>query len=288
MFDKVVMMSEMNGEDRWLVFGLDKERYALNVSRAIELTRVSDDSVCVLPGMPSCFRGAINLRGRLVPLLDLRLVLGMRSAADETNELVELFDTREKDHVNWLRELEACVEEERPFKLATDPHRCAFGQWYDRLTMDKEEREALTGRDLSLETVLEAFDEPHKRIHAIAVRVTAHSEAGERAKALTIIEQTRDTDLQAMIELFGRAKALVRERRRPLVFVLEYEDVPLGLIMDHVHGVHGLDPAGVEPPPPMTTDSDLISGVYKDGEGLVTLLDAEGVFERYGARAQAA
>lgn len=288
MFDKVVMMSEMNGEDRWLVFGLDKERYALNVSRAIELTRVSDDSVCVLPGMPSCFRGAINLRGRIVPLLDLRLVLGMRSAADETNELVELFDTREKDHVNWLRELEACVEEERPFKLATDPHRCAFGQWYDRLTMDKEEREALTGRDLSLETVLEAFDEPHKRIHAIAVRVTAHSEAGERAKALTIIEQTRDTDLQAMIELFGRAKALVRERRRPLVFVLEYEDVPLGLIMDHVHGVHGLDPAGVEPPPPMTTDSDLISGVYKDGEGLVTLLDAEGVFERYGARAQAA
>jgi purine-binding chemotaxis protein CheW len=286
--DKVAMMSEMNGEDRWLVFDLNKQRYALNVSHAVELTRVSDDSVCVLPGMPSCFRGAINLRGRIVPLLDLRLVLGMRSAADETNELVELFDTREKDHINWLRELEACVEEERPFKLATDPHKCGFGQWYDGVMMDKSVREALTGHDLSLETVLEAFDEPHKRIHAIAVRVTAHSEAGERDKAFAIIEQTRDTDLQAMIELFGRAKALVRERRRPLVFVLEHDDVPLGLIMDHVHGVQGLDPAGVEPPPPMTTDSDLVSGVYKDGDGLVTLLDAEGVFERYGARAQAA
>lgn len=59
-----------------LVFELDDQRYALyltavrEVVRAVALTR--------LPGAPGVVEGAINLRGRVVPVLDLRARFGLR------------------------------------------------------------------------------------------------------------------------------------------------------------------------------------------------------------------
>jgi hypothetical protein len=94
-----------------------------------ELVMVSE--VASIPNMPDFVRGAINLRGRVMPLVDLRKRLGMVSATEETSELIRLMMQREQDHKNWLAELEACVRESREFKLTTDPHTCAFGKWYD-------------------------------------------------------------------------------------------------------------------------------------------------------------
>jgi chemotaxis signal transduction protein len=78
--------------------------------------------VASIPNMPDFVRGAINLRGRVMPLVDLRKRLGMVSASEETSEFIRLMMQREQDHKNWLAELEASVRERREFKLTTDPH----------------------------------------------------------------------------------------------------------------------------------------------------------------------
>ena len=81
--------------------------------------------------MPPEIRGVINLRGKVMQLIDLRVKLGLPSAKAEFDELIQLLHDREQDHHNWLTELEACVRERRPFKMAKDPHACKFGLWYD-------------------------------------------------------------------------------------------------------------------------------------------------------------
>ena len=84
------------------------------------------------PNMPrailqGCIRGVINLRGRVIPLIDLRKRMGLPSAADETKAFCDLLDQRERDHRKWLDELEASLAERRAFALTSD----ALGKWYD-------------------------------------------------------------------------------------------------------------------------------------------------------------
>lgn len=81
--------------------------------------------VTVISVVPGFMRGGgINLRGKVLPVIDLRLRMGKNSLAEESEELVNLLELREQDHTNWLIELEASVKEKRAFKLATNPHQC--------------------------------------------------------------------------------------------------------------------------------------------------------------------
>jgi purine-binding chemotaxis protein CheW len=62
-------------KDRYLTFHLGKEVYALPVLKIIEIVAFSP--VTPVPRAPDCVRGILNLRGRLVPVVDLRIRLGL-------------------------------------------------------------------------------------------------------------------------------------------------------------------------------------------------------------------
>ena len=61
-----------------LSFGLAEETYALPIIQIREITRLPP--VTRLPGSPSFLRGVINLRGAIVPLVDLREEFGLPPA----------------------------------------------------------------------------------------------------------------------------------------------------------------------------------------------------------------
>ena len=191
-------------------------------------------------------RGMITLRGRAIPLIDLRKLFGIASLAEEQQELVDALTAREEDHVNWLRELEDSVKEERDFKLATDPHKCKFGLWYDNFTTDY----------LLLKSLLPKFDVPHKRIHGIARQVIDHGAQGQHETAMAIIERTRDGELATMIKLFGEARRIIRADNRELAWVLQVDERPFAVSVDSVASVETL--------------------VEKAGEDVSDLLEAAG------------
>jgi purine-binding chemotaxis protein CheW len=64
---------------RALLLPLGEDTYALPVDAAREV--VSDPRPVPLPGAPGCVRGLINVRGEIVPLLDLGILLGASPAA---------------------------------------------------------------------------------------------------------------------------------------------------------------------------------------------------------------
>jgi purine-binding chemotaxis protein CheW len=66
--------------DKYLLFNLDGERYAVPILRVQEIIGIQD--VTPMPRMPEWLRGVINLRGKVIPVLDLRRKLGLAPGAD--------------------------------------------------------------------------------------------------------------------------------------------------------------------------------------------------------------
>jgi purine-binding chemotaxis protein CheW len=64
----------LNGA-RFLSFTLDSENYCLDILKVKELMGMT--SITPLPRTPHFIRGVINLRGQIIPIIDLRLKFGL-------------------------------------------------------------------------------------------------------------------------------------------------------------------------------------------------------------------
>lgn len=68
-------VSSINGTRQYLTFQLNDETFAIDVVQVREILEFS--TVTKVPQTPDYMRGVINLRGSVVPVLDMRLKFGM-------------------------------------------------------------------------------------------------------------------------------------------------------------------------------------------------------------------
>ena len=64
---------------QWVTFRLDNETYGINVMQVQEVLRYTE--IAPVPGAPSYVLGIINLRGNVVPVLDLAARFGLSLTA---------------------------------------------------------------------------------------------------------------------------------------------------------------------------------------------------------------
>ncbi|OGR04470.1 MAG: chemotaxis protein CheW [Deltaproteobacteria bacterium RIFOXYD12_FULL_50_9] len=62
---------------KYLTFALGKEQYGIGILKVREIIGVME--ITVVPHTPHYVKGVINLRGRVIPVLDLRLKFGMEA-----------------------------------------------------------------------------------------------------------------------------------------------------------------------------------------------------------------
>lgn len=82
---------EENRMMQYLTFTLGEEDFALSIDKVREVLNYT--TITTVPRMPEFLRGVINLRGNVVPVIDLRLKLGMAATqrtADTCIVIVEL------------------------------------------------------------------------------------------------------------------------------------------------------------------------------------------------------
>ena len=65
---------------KYLSFSLHKELYAVPVLKVREIIKLVP--VSQVPQLPSHIRGVVNLRGKIIPVLDLRMKFGMECSED--------------------------------------------------------------------------------------------------------------------------------------------------------------------------------------------------------------
>jgi len=65
--------------EKYLTFTLHYESYGIDVLKVREIIRLT--IITLVPQMPAYVRGVINLRGKIIPVTDLRLKFGFAEAA---------------------------------------------------------------------------------------------------------------------------------------------------------------------------------------------------------------
>ena len=65
-------------DEQVVVFDVYNESYAVNIARVHEIIRLQQ--ITVIPGAPDCVEGVINLRGKVIPVLDLRKRFSLHTA----------------------------------------------------------------------------------------------------------------------------------------------------------------------------------------------------------------
>ncbi|MCA9617995.1 MAG: purine-binding chemotaxis protein CheW [Myxococcales bacterium] len=75
---------------KYLTFALGAQEYGLPLLRVREIMAMMD--VTPVPLMPSYVRGVMNLRGKVIPVVDLRRKLGMTSTPDHDRKCIIVVD----------------------------------------------------------------------------------------------------------------------------------------------------------------------------------------------------
>ena len=75
---------------QYLTFTLEAEEFALDISKVREVLDYT--TITKVPRMPDFLRGVINLRGNVVPVVDLRMKLGMTATEKTVNTCIVIVD----------------------------------------------------------------------------------------------------------------------------------------------------------------------------------------------------
>lgn len=77
--DVLAFNDDDNLEDMYLTFGVDVEEYGVGIVYVTEI--VGMQKIMEVPDVPHFIRGVINLRGKVIPVMDVRARFGMKEEA---------------------------------------------------------------------------------------------------------------------------------------------------------------------------------------------------------------
>ena len=81
---------EISEVTQYLTFNLGDEEFALEIAQVREVLDYT--TITKVPRMPEFLRGVINLRGNVVPVIDLRLKLGMSAAKNTVDTCIVIVE----------------------------------------------------------------------------------------------------------------------------------------------------------------------------------------------------
>lgn len=240
----------------WLIFKLNNEYYTFNTQLVSGIMTLPSEIIS-MPKAPAHIRGVFELRGEIIPLVDLRVLFGMKSLLTEYHEFVDMLEQRRQDHIHWVEELKASAAEKRPFTLATNPHECAFGKWYYNFQSDLH----------SVNHHLRKIEEPHKKLHEAAIEVQncqQNCESCERKECLKeIFKRLSEDYVPKILSLLEEAKEAFKDDYREMVVVVKKNNQKFGVITDEIVSVENLENVSTKETTESFHASEFISGVKK-------------------------
>jgi len=82
-----------NVENTYLTFHVEGEEYAVSVAHVTEIVRLQ--KMFAMPDVPEYIRGVINLRGKVIPLLDVRARFGLPEAPYTDRTVIVVLELEE-------------------------------------------------------------------------------------------------------------------------------------------------------------------------------------------------
>ena len=102
-------VTEISEAVQYLTFKLDEEVFALDVAKVREILDFTD--ITKVPQTPDFMRGVINLRGSVVPVVDMRLKFGMSMTEKTVNTCIVVVEVATEGETTVLGALADSVQE---------------------------------------------------------------------------------------------------------------------------------------------------------------------------------
>lgn len=139
---------------RYLTFVLDKQQYAVPIMAVREINQLT--SITPVPRTPSFILGVINLRGKIIPVADLRLKFGMSKSEFSRQTCIVVIETDAGhvgmvvDEVNDVVELQAGHIEPPPqLGARTDmQYLMGIGKFQERVLILIDIHSALSSKEI--------------------------------------------------------------------------------------------------------------------------------------------
>ena len=102
-------VSEIKETRQYLTFKLDEEVFAIDVAKVREVLEIT--TITKIPKTPEFMSGVINLRGSVVPVVDLRLCFEMSKTAKTVNTCIIVVEVLLEGEATVIGALADSVEE---------------------------------------------------------------------------------------------------------------------------------------------------------------------------------
>ena len=124
-------------EEHLVSFNLAGEEYAFNITNVREILKVPE--ITAVPNVPAYVKGLFTIRNQLLPIIDLRHMLGLAELVSEYQLVVDRAMAEQK---RLEEKVINALELGRQMAGLTDPSKTAFGLWlgrYDTSSVDIEQ-----------------------------------------------------------------------------------------------------------------------------------------------------
>ena len=121
--------SEPKAPNKYLTFYLSHEEYGIRIDRVQRIIGLTD--VTPVPKMPAFVRGVMNVRGKIVPVVDLRVKFGMEVLASPERACIIVVDVQRQDACVQVGMLVDSVSEVVSIEEESIEDPSGFGQEYE-------------------------------------------------------------------------------------------------------------------------------------------------------------
>lgn len=253
----------------YIVFKVDDVKFAMSSEYILSISMLADTFGVEKTG--DVYRGMTEITGQVIRLLDMRVVLGRTSMRHIEEEFVATITKAKDAHIIWMDTLESSIKNHTEFSLATDPHQCAFGKWYDSFKTDNQ----------YLKRALAKLASPHAKLHNSAKKIIKLSQEGHFDLVEQELEKTNVICHQQIIPLLDEVIAEYKDIEREMVLYLKKPSGEMGIMVDQIFCIGDLHDMSVDIAKG-GVGSEYAKAVAKDENGdMVLLLDEDLLLTRY-------
>lgn len=220
----------------WIVFKLNNSNYAVNghlVTSILDLPK----EITTVPNSPEYIKGVVNVRGEILPLVELRNLFSIKSIPQEFIEFKDMIDRRKNDHIHWVTELKKCISKDdfSEFNLASDPHKCKLGRWYDNFQTDNN----------FIKFELKKMEEPHFKLHGMLELAKSCSRDCENCQRQECLKSTLEKSLDSLqtqiLKILDNTKHVFKSHFKEMIVTIQNDNMHIGIIVDEIIGIQNLN-----------------------------------------------
>jgi len=266
--------ANLSAEEEQLVsFRVAEDEYAFHIEKVREILKVS--SITAVPNVPDYVIGLFTIRNHLLPILDLRRLLGMPTLLTERHARMDR--AMEEDRA-WAENLRHTLASGSAFTAGGDAKQTSAGRWLEDYRTSSVEVESLVKQIKRVRGQM--YDAAAAMLKVLQKSGRDAALAEFEIRVMPLSDLSRDT--------FGRLKtsmeSCITEDQRALV--VEAGGMTIGYQVDWVDEVLRIPRAIIDKTPAMaTSERRELKAVARmdEGERLIMIMDESALVSREAA-----